>query len=112
MAYFRLVGSHQEFTQLGQVQRERTKELGTLAATIRGLAPSLSRVYVYANNHYAGHAPATINQLKQLLDLPLTEPRSLWPRQLGLFGETSDRSLVKEPGYQENMEIEDNNKED
>jgi hypothetical protein len=33
------------------------------------------------NNHYAGHAPATVNQLKGLLGLPVINPRSLWPEQ-------------------------------
>jgi uncharacterized protein YecE (DUF72 family) len=86
-AYFRLVGFHDDFAQLGHVQRDRTQDLSALATTIHGISPNLARVYVYVNNHYAGHAPATINQLKHLLGLPRTEPRGLWPQQLGLFEE-------------------------
>jgi len=95
-AYFRLVGMHQDLTQLDRVQRDRTQELATLASTIHTLPRSLSRVYVYVNNHYAGHAPATINQLKQLLGLSWTEPRCLWPQQLGLFGNVTTPPLACE----------------
>jgi len=111
-AYFRLVGSHQEFRQLGQVQRDRTQELATLAATVNELAPNLTRVYVYVNNHYAGHAPATINQLKQLLGLPRTEPRSLWPEQLGLFEDTMGRPWAEETSRcEQNTGIDSRNEE-
>jgi uncharacterized protein YecE (DUF72 family) len=80
-AYFRLVGFHDQFDYLGQVQRDRSQELASLADTIAELARRLQRIFVYVNNHYAGHAPATVNQLKQLLGLPTVDPRSLWPEQ-------------------------------
>jgi len=81
MAYFRLVGFHDDFAALGHVQRDREEELVGLAAAIRGLAPRLSRVYVYVNNHFEGHAPSTVNRVRYLLGLPVTEPRSVWPAQ-------------------------------
>ncbi len=80
-AYFRLVGFHDQFDYLGRVQRDRSQELASLAQTIAELAPRLKRILVYVNNHYAGHAPATVNQLKQLLGQPIVDPRSLWPEQ-------------------------------
>lgn len=80
-AYFRLVGFHDQFEYLGRVQRDRSQELAWLAETIAELAPGLQRIFVYVNNHYAGHAPATVNQLKELLGLPTIDPRSLWPEQ-------------------------------
>jgi uncharacterized protein YecE (DUF72 family) len=81
IAYVRLVGFHDDFATLGHVQRDREDELVGLATTIHELAPRLSRVYVYVNNHFEGHAPATVNRLRNLLGLPVTEPRSLWPTQ-------------------------------
>jgi uncharacterized protein YecE (DUF72 family) len=81
LAYFRLVGHHQQFTYLGRIQRDRSAELAELADTIAGLQPQLNRVFVYVNNHYAGHAPATVNQLRALLGQPIVDPRSLWPEQ-------------------------------
>jgi uncharacterized protein YecE (DUF72 family) len=86
-AYLRLVGFHREFEYLGEVQRDRSEDLAKWAGTIEHLAARVERVYVYVNNHYAGHAPATVNQLAQLLGLPIVEPQSLWPDQDRLFPE-------------------------
>jgi len=79
-AYFRLVGYHDEFSYLGEARRDRSQDLATWAETISGLAPRLKRIHVYINNHYAGHAPTTISQLRGLLGLPQTDPHSLWPQ--------------------------------
>jgi uncharacterized protein YecE (DUF72 family) len=89
-AYLRLVGFHQEFKHLGVVQRDRSEDLRIWAGRIRALAERVERVYVYVNNHYAGHAPATVNQLAGLLGLPAVDPRSLWPDQTTLFPEESE----------------------
>lgn len=80
-AYFRLVGFHDEFSQLDHVQRDRSHELVSWAETIAELTSRVSRIYVYINNHYEGHSPATVNRLKALLGLPRIEPRSQWPEQ-------------------------------
>jgi uncharacterized protein YecE (DUF72 family) len=80
-AYFRLVGFHDEFSQLDRVQRDRSQELASWARTIADLTARVSRIYVYINNHYEGHSPATINRLKALLGLPRIEPRNQWPEQ-------------------------------
>ncbi len=89
-AYLRLVGFHREFSYLGRVQRDRSQELASWASTIRDLTTKVNRIYVSVNNHYAGHAPATVNQLRELLDLPPVDPRSLWPEQPTLFDQPAD----------------------
>lgn len=83
--YLRLVGFHQEFSYVGRVQRDRSQELASWATTLAHLATKVNRIYVYVNNHYAGHAPATVYQLQELLGLPAVDPRSLWPEQPSLF---------------------------
>jgi len=80
-AYFRLVGFHDEFSQLDRVQHDRSQELASWARTIAGLTTRVSRIYVYINNHYEGHSPATVNRLKALLGLPAIEPHSQWREQ-------------------------------
>ena len=80
-AYIRLVGIHSQIAQVGQVQLDRSRELAALADTIKQFERNLKRVYVFVNNHYAGHAPATVAQLKELLSLPVVDPHSLWPEQ-------------------------------
>lgn len=84
-AYLRLVGYHREFKYLGEVQRDRSEDLANWARTVKELATRVPRIYIYVNNHYAGHAPATVNRLAELLDLPTVDPRSLWPEQSNLF---------------------------
>jgi uncharacterized protein YecE (DUF72 family) len=84
-AYFRLVGFHQRFSNLGRVQQDRSEDLASWARTIKDLAARLDRIYVYVNNHYEGHAPATVARLKDLLGLPTVDPRSLWPQQPSLL---------------------------
>jgi uncharacterized protein YecE (DUF72 family) len=80
-AYFRLVGFHDEFSQLDRVQHDRSQELASWARTIADLTTRVSRIYVYINNHYEGHSPASVNRLKALLGLPTLEPRSQWPEE-------------------------------
>jgi uncharacterized protein YecE (DUF72 family) len=80
-AYFRLIGFHDEFSQLDRVQRDRTQELAAWARRISALTARVSSIYVYINNHYEGHSPATVNRLKALLGLPRIDPRGQWPEQ-------------------------------
>jgi uncharacterized protein YecE (DUF72 family) len=80
-AYFRLIGYHDEFSQLDRVQRDRSQDLASWARTIAGLTAQVSRIYVYINNHYEGHSPATVNRLKALLGLPQLDPHTQWPEQ-------------------------------
>lgn len=84
-AYLRLVGFHQEFKYLGQVQRDRSEDLASWAEIITDLGKQVQRIYIYVNNHYAGYAPETVRQLQQLLGLPTVDPRGLWPQQPDLF---------------------------
>ena len=47
---------------------DQGERLARWASVIRKLAPRVKEVFVFANNHYAGHAPATIRKLKALLE--------------------------------------------
>lgn len=46
---------------------DNTPSLQRWAEMLRGLADGVKEIYVFANNHFAGHAPATIRQLVELL---------------------------------------------
>ena len=85
LAYFRLVGQHDQFTYLGRLQHDRSEELSALADTILDLRRRLKRVYVYVNNHFEGHAPATVTRLKTMIGLPTVDPHSYWPQQQRLL---------------------------
>jgi uncharacterized protein YecE (DUF72 family) len=89
-AYLRLVGFHRQFKYLDRVQRDRSEDLESWAVTVRDLARRVERVYVYVNNHYEGYAPATVQRLRELLDIPTTDPHNLWPQQPDLLTDQAE----------------------
>ena len=90
-AYLRLNGYHERFTNLASLQEERSDDLESWAETLLAMGDQVKHAYIYVNNHYAGHAPATINQLRELLGLGAVDPRATWdlpqssPEQPPLF---------------------------
>jgi len=70
--YARLIGDREAVEArteaFDQVVVDRTAALERWADLLARLTPRVETVYAFANNHYAGHGPATIRQLKALLD--------------------------------------------
>jgi uncharacterized protein YecE (DUF72 family) len=70
-AYVRLLGDRQVVDALtptlNQIVIDRTAQLQDDAEAVRQLRERVP-VLVFVNNHYAGYAPATIDQLRPLLD--------------------------------------------
>jgi uncharacterized protein YecE (DUF72 family) len=77
-AYVRFLGNHKEMDALverkareggkrwdGLVQ-DRTAEVSAWLPALRTLAARIGRTYLFFNNHYAGHAPASIELFKSL----------------------------------------------
>lgn len=71
LVYVRLIGDRaaieEQTTTWDKVVVNRDKELREIAAAIRALGPRVP-VVVFANNHYAGHGPATARRFRDLLD--------------------------------------------
>jgi uncharacterized protein YecE (DUF72 family) len=69
--YARLIGDRKRIDSLtrtfGSIVLDQGPRLERWAALLRRLAPTVRESFVYANNHYAGHGPATIDQLAALL---------------------------------------------
>ncbi len=77
-AYARFLGNHREMDALvekkakeggrrwDEVVRDRSRELRTWAPVLRGLAGRMREVLVYFNNHYAGHAPGSIELFRSI----------------------------------------------
>jgi uncharacterized protein YecE (DUF72 family) len=76
--YIRLLGDRRKIEAITkQWDREvidHSERLARWAEVIRNLAPRVKEVFVFANNHYAGHAPATIRRLRTLLNPSPAEP--------------------------------------
>jgi uncharacterized protein YecE (DUF72 family) len=73
LAFVRLIGDHQAIEKVAttwdKVVVDRSAELDTMADLLQALAARLP-VAVFANNHYAGHAPATVRSLRERLGQP------------------------------------------
>jgi len=70
-SYIRLLGNRQEIEQLtstwGREVVDKTDLLLRWAEVLKKLADRQVETYVYANNHYTGHAPATARKLREML---------------------------------------------
>jgi uncharacterized protein YecE (DUF72 family) len=70
VGYIRLLGDRKEIeevtTSWDRIVVDRSDSLARWAKLLAELRGEAERIYVYANNHYAGHAPATLEELKQL----------------------------------------------
>ena len=78
-------------TRFDCVVVDRSAPLARWATTLTSLMPSVASTWIFANNHYAGYAPATIRDLQRRLgiDVPPPVPREPAPgaadSQLELF---------------------------
>jgi uncharacterized protein YecE (DUF72 family) len=81
----RWLGDRRQISVFDHIQIDRSQQMAQWAQTLREMAKSTPRIYGFYNNHYAGHSPASVNQMKLLLDLPVTHPPDQWTRQASLF---------------------------
>jgi uncharacterized protein YecE (DUF72 family) len=84
-AYVRWLGDRRQISRFDRIQIDRGQQMATWSATIQEMAHSVRRIMGFYNNHYAGHSPASVNQMKALLGLPAIDPAARWPRQPAFF---------------------------
>lgn len=82
--YVRWMGPNRDLTDFSHIQIDRSAELTTWAEALRPLATRGIDVYGYANNHFAGHSPATARELQQRLGQTPVEPDQIG-EQISLF---------------------------
>lgn len=75
-AYIRWMGER-DLVRFDRVQRTRDKNLSSWRAAIEELRAHTLEVFAYFSNFYEGHAPASANKLKRLLNQPTVEAASL-----------------------------------
>jgi uncharacterized protein YecE (DUF72 family) len=68
-SYVRLIGNRKEIEKITKTWEkeviEREERLNRWASFLHRMAQRGGNVFVYINNHYAGHAPATVRRLRQ-----------------------------------------------
>ena len=75
-AYVRWLGPR-ELTKFSHVQINRDRELAAWAEAFALLGEQVTQIYGYFNNHFQGHSPASCNQFKKLIGLPVVDPEAL-----------------------------------
>jgi uncharacterized protein YecE (DUF72 family) len=81
IAYLRMMGLR-DLDKFDRIYRDRIREIEQWAARTREL--KAEQVFVYLDNYFEGHAPATANRFKAQLGIPITDPQKLDP-QASLF---------------------------
>ncbi len=79
--YLRWLGDRQEIARYTHVQIERTPSFDAWQRDLERVLPEVREVYGYFNNHWAGHSPASANEMKRRLGLTVVDPRGLWPQR-------------------------------
>ena len=72
--YLRLIGDRSiDEKDFGNIQKDRTEEMQKWAQEIKNVEKydkSVLRAIISANNHYAGFGPGTVNNFRQIMDMP------------------------------------------
>jgi uncharacterized protein YecE (DUF72 family) len=78
--YLRWLGDRREIAKYDRVQVDRTPDFAVWEEDLKRALPEVREVYGYFNNHWAGHSPASANEMKRRLGLATVDPRDRWPQ--------------------------------
>ena len=79
--YLRWLGDRREIEKYDRVQVDREDSFRAWEADLMGTLGRVREVYGYFNNHWAGHSPASANDMKRRLGLVPVEARDRWPQR-------------------------------
>jgi uncharacterized protein YecE (DUF72 family) len=76
--YIRWLGNRRDVKRLDRIVVDRGDDLDHWAGELDRISRRLQRIYGYMNNHYAGHSPASLRDLRTKMNLEAPDPKSLW----------------------------------
>jgi len=79
--YLRWLGDRREIEKYDRVQVDRTGEFEAWEPDLKRVLPEVREIYGYFNNHWAGHSPASANEMKRRLGLIAVEPKARWAQR-------------------------------
>ena len=82
--YLRWLGDRREIERYDRVQVDRSESFSAWDRDLSRVLPEVREVFGYFNNHWAGHSPASANEMKRRLGLAVVDPQERW-RQRELF---------------------------
>ena len=80
-SYVRWLGRRSDVRRLNRVVIDRSDDFDHWSQELDRISARLQRIYGYVNNHYAGHSPASVNEIRSRMRLAVVEPQSLWRQQ-------------------------------
>jgi uncharacterized protein YecE (DUF72 family) len=78
--YLRWLGDRREILEYDRVQIDREDSFDAWEHDLKQVIGRVREVYGFFNNHWAGHSPASANEMKRRLGLLVVEPRDRWPQ--------------------------------
>ncbi len=78
--YLRWLGDRREIEKYDRVQVDRRDSFDAWEKDLNRVFLEVREIYGYFNNHWAGHSPASANEMKRRLGLTVVDPRGLWPQ--------------------------------
>jgi uncharacterized protein YecE (DUF72 family) len=79
--YLRWLGNREAIERYDRVQIDRAASFAAWEADLERALPQVREVFGYFNNHWAGHSPASANEMKRRLGLTPVDPKELWPQR-------------------------------
>jgi uncharacterized protein YecE (DUF72 family) len=78
--YLRWLGDRREIERYDEVVVDRTASFAEWESAVLGTMGQVREVHGFFNNHWAGHSPASANEMKRRLGLDVVDPRGQWPQ--------------------------------
>lgn len=82
--YLRWMGPNRDIVDYSRVYFDRSRDLEAWAIALATVPKSVTNVYGYVNNHFAGHSPDSARHLQRLLGQRAVEPSEMG-EQMSLF---------------------------
>ena len=82
--YLRWMGPNRDIVDYSRIQHDRSRELEAWAVALATVPESVTNIYGYVNNHFAGHSPESARELQRLLGEKPVEPSEMG-EQMSLF---------------------------
>jgi uncharacterized protein YecE (DUF72 family) len=79
--YLRWLGVRDWVGNYDKVTIDRSVEHDEWEQDLRAVMPKVREIYGFFNNHWAGHSPASANEMKRRLGLDTVEPRDEWDQK-------------------------------
>lgn len=78
--YLRWLGDRREIEKYDRVCVDRSESFASWEADLMRTFGEVREAWGYFNNHWAGHSPASANEMKRRLGMGTVEPRERWPQ--------------------------------